>query len=86
MGDNANQNPTLPDYWLANIHTSYAITKNVEIFALVNNLFDKRYALFGTFFDPAGVANAGLPVALTDPRTEVFGQPRAVYGGVRVKF
>lgn len=86
VGDDANQNAKLPGYWLANVHTSYQIAKNVEIFALVNNLFDKRYALFGTFFDPQGVANAGLPIALTDHRTEVFGQPRSIYGGVRVRF
>jgi iron complex outermembrane recepter protein len=86
VGDDANQNAKLPGYWLANVHTSYRLTKNLEIFALVNNLFDKRYALFGTFFDPHGVANAGLPITLTDRRTEVFGPPRSVYGGVRVRF
>jgi iron complex outermembrane receptor protein len=86
VGDDANQNAKLPGYWLTNVHTSYRMTKNVEIFALVNNLFDKRYALFGTFFDPHGVANAGLPLALTDHRTEVLGQPRSFYGGIRVKF
>jgi len=86
VGDDANQNAKLPGYWLANVHTSYQIAKNVEVFALVNNLFDKRYALFGTFFDPQGVANAGLPIALTDRRTEVFGQPRSFYGGARIRF
>jgi iron complex outermembrane receptor protein len=86
VGDDANQNARLPGYWLANVHTSYRIARNVEVWALVNNLFDKRYALFGTFFDPQGVANAGLPITLTDRRTEVFGQPRSVYGGVRVRF
>src|SRR5262249_38997263 len=86
VGDDANQNDKLPGYWLMNLRTSYAITRNVELFALVNNLFDKRYALFGTYFDPGGVANAGLPISLTDPRTEVFGQPRSFYGGLRVTF
>jgi len=86
VGDDGNQNPKLPGYWLVGIHTSYQVTRNVEVFALVNNLFDKQYALFGTFFDPQGVANAGLPVTLTDRRTEVFGQPRSIYGGVRVRF
>src|SRR5262249_20341322 len=86
VGDDANQNPKLAGYWLANLHTSYRIARHVELFALVNNLADKRYAPFGTFFDPRGVANAGLPAALTDHRTEVLGQPRSFYGGVRVKF
>lgn len=86
VGDDANQNAKLPGYWLANLRTSYKLTRNVEVFALVNNLFDKRYALFGTFFDPQGVANAGLSISLTDPRTEVLGQPRSFYGGLRVTF
>jgi iron complex outermembrane receptor protein len=58
----------------------------VQLFGLVNNLFDRRYALFGTYFDPAAVANAGLPVILNDRRTEVPGPPLAIYGGLRVTF
>jgi iron complex outermembrane receptor protein len=86
VGDDANQHGKLPGYWLANVRASYRLTRNVELFALVNNLFDKRYSLFGTFFEPDSVANAGLPIQLSDPRTQVDGQPRSVYGGVRVKF
>jgi iron complex outermembrane receptor protein len=86
VGDDANQNPQLPGYWLANIHTSYMIAKNVEVYGFINNLLDKRYALFGTFFDPASVANVGLPVTLTDHRTEVLGPPRSFYAGLRVKY
>ena len=86
VGDDANQNAKLPGYWVLNVHTSYDFTKNVQIFALANNLLDKRYALFGAFFDPQGVANAGLPIALTDHRTEVFGPPISAYGGIRVRF
>jgi iron complex outermembrane receptor protein len=64
----------------------YQLTENLQIFGLVNNLFNRRYALFGTFFDPQGVANAGLPAVLTDRRTEVPGAPLAVYGGIRLTF
>jgi len=86
VGDDANQNQKLPGYWQVNLHASYQLTKEVQIFGLVNNLFDKRYALFGTYFDPQGVAKAGLPIALTDPRTEVPGQPLSIYGGIRITF
>jgi iron complex outermembrane receptor protein len=86
VGDDANQNEKLPGYWQVSLHASYRISKEVQIFALVNNLFDKRYALFGTYFDPQGVANAGFPIALSDPRTEVLGQPLSIYGGIRVTF
>jgi iron complex outermembrane receptor protein len=86
IGDDANQNPRLSGYWLANLHASYQLTEAVQLFGLLNNAFDKRYALFGTYFAPASVAKAGLPLTLTDRRTEVLGPPLSVYGGVRVIF
>jgi iron complex outermembrane receptor protein len=76
----------LPGYWLVNLHASYQLTKEVQIFGLVNNLFNRRYALFGTYFNPEDVANVGLPVVLTDHRTEVLGPPLAAYGGIRITF
>lgn len=86
VGDDANQNPKLPGYWLVNLHASYQLTKEMQIFGLVNNLFNKRYALFGTFFNPQNVANVAPPILLTDHRTEVPGPPLAIYGGIRVTF
>jgi iron complex outermembrane receptor protein len=86
VGDDANQNPKLPGYWLVNLHASYQVTKEVQIFGLVNNLFNRRYALFGTFFDPQSVANVGLPIVLTNHRTEVLGPPLSIYGGIRITF
>jgi iron complex outermembrane receptor protein len=86
VGDESNQNNELPGYWLVALNTSYQLTENVQIFGIVNNLFDKRYALFGTYFDPQEVRNVGLPVQLTDGHTEVLGAPFAIYGGIRVTF
>ncbi len=85
VGDDANQNPKLPSYAIVNLHTSYQINSNITVFANINNLFDKKYALFGTYFDPEGTSKAGLPILLTDRRTEVPGQPFAIYGGIRMK-
>ena len=70
--------------WL--LHASYQATKKVQFFGLINNLFNRRYALFGTYFDPQSVTNVGLPIVLTDRRTEVLGAPLGVYGGVRITF
>jgi len=50
VGDDANQNPKLPAYVVVNLHTSYQWSKNVTLFAVVNNLFNNKYALFGTYF------------------------------------
>ena len=84
-GDQANQNPKLPAYAVFNLRTTYQIDRNVQLFGLVNNLFNKKYLLFGTYFEPQGVQNAGLGIALTDQRTEVPGQPLSIYVGLRAK-
>jgi iron complex outermembrane receptor protein len=86
LGDDANQNKKLPGYWLLNLHASYQLTKEVQVFVLLNNVFDRRYTLFGTYFNPQAAANVGLPIVLSDHRSEVLGQPLSVYGGIRVIF
>ena len=79
VGDELNQNPKVAPYWVVNLHSSYKITDNVEIFGLVRNLFDQHYNVFGTFFDVTSFPYLGL----TDPRTFVPGIPFAAYMGVR---
>jgi iron complex outermembrane recepter protein len=79
VGDESNQNPKIPAYWVVNLHTSYKVTDNVEVFALVRNLFDQHYYTYGTFFD---VTTAPY-LNLTDPRTFLPGMPFAAYLGVR---
>ena len=83
VGDDANQNEKLPAYWVTNLHTSYDLSKNVRIFGLVNNLFNRTYYPYGTYFDPQSVQNA-MPTALTDQRTLTPGQPLSVYVGLRI--
>jgi iron complex outermembrane receptor protein len=83
IGDDANQNDKLPPYWVANLKTTYQISKNVQLFGLVNNLFNNKYAGYGRYFDLAGVAKA-LPFALTDPRMQTPGQPLSVYLGLKM--
>ena len=41
----------LPGYTRVDLRTSYNITKNFQIYGLVENLFDRRYGLFGTYFN-----------------------------------
>ena len=38
VGDELNQNPKVPPYWVVNLRSSYKITDNVEVFGLVRNL------------------------------------------------
>ena len=75
IGDQSNQNPKLPAYWVVNLHSSYKVTENIEVFGLVRNLFNQHYAVLGTFFDVTSYPYLGL----TDPRTFVPGIPFAGY-------
>jgi len=78
VGDESNKNPKVPAYWTVNLHSSYRISKNIEVFGLVKNLFNRHYYLSGTFFQ-----TDTLPyLNLSDPRTFLPGMPLAVYAGV----
>jgi iron complex outermembrane receptor protein len=85
FGDQSNQNSKLGGYWVVNLHSSYRITDAVEVFAVVDNLFDNKYATFGIFGDInktplPGVANP------SDPRFISVAPPLSAYGGIRVRF
>jgi iron complex outermembrane recepter protein len=82
VGDEANQNPKVPAYWTVNLHTSYKLSKNIEAFGLVRNLFDRHYYVYGTFFETDSFPYLNL----TDPRTFVPGMPLAAYAGLRGTF
>ncbi|VIO74996.1 Vitamin B12 transporter BtuB [Bradyrhizobium ivorense] len=91
IGDDTNQSPKVPAYAVLNLHTSYKITENVEVFGLINNVFNQHYYLGGAFFEPGGFASTtrgvtNLMAQLTDPRTFVPGMPLAAYAGIRAKF
>jgi iron complex outermembrane receptor protein len=84
IGDQANQNVKLADYWVANLHGYYQLTKEVQIYGFVNNLFNRKFATFGTYFDPRVIANA-IPDPPTDHRMVTPAQPLSVYVGLRAK-
>jgi iron complex outermembrane recepter protein len=80
FGDEANHNARLSGYATVNMHTSYDVTKNVQVYGIFNNVLDKRYATYGTYFDTTSVPG------FSDPRTVVPAQPLSAYGGVRIRF
>jgi iron complex outermembrane receptor protein len=85
VGDDANQNPKLSDYWVANLHGSYQLTKELQIYGFINNLFNRKFATFGTFFDPQSTVAVAIPNVLFDHRTVTPAQPLSVYVGMRAK-
>lgn len=80
MGDESNWNPKLPAYAFVNLHTSYDVDKNVQLYGYVNNVFDSKFYTFGTFYETQP------DLGLTNPRMYTPGQPLAVYGGIKLKF
>ena len=91
-GDESNQNEPLPGYAVVNLHSSYHLAENFELFVNVQNLFDERYSTFGTFGDPTGIGVPGIPAGATtnspgvDNRFVSPAAPLSVYGGIRIKF
>ena len=82
VGDDANQNPKMPGYTVFNLRTTYAIGQHVELFAQIQNLFDRRYYTYGTFFETDSFPYLNL----SDPRTFLPGAPRSFYFGARMAF
>ncbi|MEQ1696778.1 MAG: TonB-dependent receptor [Hyphomicrobiaceae bacterium] len=84
-GDEDNKNTKMPGYGTVNLHTSYNVTKNLQFYGLVNNVFDAKYSLGGTYYN-SGDLNDLTGSAFTDNRTVIPGAPLAAYGGVKLKF
>jgi iron complex outermembrane recepter protein len=74
--------PQVPGYAFFGVHTSYQVAKQVQIYGLIQNIFDQRFYTAGSLFDTGQFRNS-LP-NLTDPRTMGPGRPFAIYGGMRI--
>ena len=81
-GDEINLFAKLSPYALVNLRTSYQVTKEFQIYGLVENAFNARPKTFGAFFDPTQVAFANL----SDPRTVSIAPPIAAYIGAKYRF
>ncbi|WFU43416.1 TonB-dependent receptor [Bradyrhizobium sp. CB82] len=87
VGDESNQASKLPSYTVFNLHTSYQVTKTIQVYGKIDNVFDNRYATYGQFFDTTAVpnfTNGGNP--FTDPRSLSPARPRAFYAGLHATF
>ncbi|MCL2713503.1 MAG: TonB-dependent receptor [Alphaproteobacteria bacterium] len=87
VGDESNQASKLPSYAVLNLHTSYDISKSLQVYARIDNVADNRYASYGTFFDRTALPNfANGGAAFTDARSLSPARPRAFYAGMKVTF
>lgn len=91
FGDESNLNKPLGGYYTVNLHTSYDVTPRVQIFGLADNIFNRHYGVFGSFFDTelGNVAASADPALgsdyFTNPRTITPAPPLVLYGGIKVK-
>jgi iron complex outermembrane recepter protein len=68
-----------------NLHTSYKVTPNLQLFGLIENAFNATYYTFGTFSPTSSVFVAQVPGA-TNPRSYSPASPIAGTVGIRVTF
>ncbi len=94
FGDEINSLPQIPGYATVNLRTSYQITKNVQIYGLINNALDYRGATYGTLYPVGstqnqlngaapGVCDAGL-FCSADPRSITIAPPLEAFIGLKV--
>ncbi len=89
-GDENNQDAAgqVPGYAIVNLDTQYQLSGKLEIFARVNNLFDRSYANFGTlgqnvFTGPNNTFDGLNPV---NEQFRGHGAPRGVWIGLRYRW
>nr|WP_238182590.1 TonB-dependent receptor [Methylobacterium trifolii] len=82
-GDESNLNPKLPAYLVLGLNTSYQVTPNLQVFGLITNLTNNKYANFGTFAERGNVVGN---LTINDPRTTTLAQPLSIYAGLRYSF
>ncbi len=68
-----------------NLNTSYQVTKNVQIFGMVQNVLDAKYYIYGTFSPTSSITFLQAP-GTTNTRSYNIAAPIGGFGGVRVTF
>ena len=76
----------VPGYAIVNLDGRYQVGSEVELFARVNNLFDRQYANFGTLGRNAfaGADQRFDPANATREQLHGYGAPRGVWIGMRL--
>ena len=86
-GDESNQNAMLPGYEVVNLHSTYSVTENVQVFFNVQNVLNAKYVTFGQYGNASGVNAPGVLVGGgTNTRFLAPASPLAMVGGIRIRF
>lgn len=92
VGDEANQLAPIPGHAVIGLHSTYDPTPQVELFASIDNLLDRKYGTWGVLSDPTRVGAPGVPANAgpddpgVDNRFLSPGAPFEIFGGIRVRF
>jgi iron complex outermembrane recepter protein len=92
VGDEANLLDPIGGYTVVNLHTEYRPAQHFELFASVDNLFNRKYATWGILSDPTGIGTPGVPINGVTNGPGVNNRflspaaPLEVFGGVRITF
>jgi outer membrane receptor protein involved in Fe transport len=68
-----------------NLHTSYQVTKNLQLYALLQNAFNVTHYTYGTFSPTSSIRIVQVPGA-TNPRSYSPAAPIGVTVGLRETF
>lgn len=85
VGDEGNDQAPTAGFLVVGLRATMAVGGPLRAFASVSNLFDRRYATFGTFSQTGAIALAEAPGA-SDPRAYAPGAPRRWQIGLRAAF
>ena len=90
FGDEINSLPQVPGFATLNLRTSYQFSNTVQIYGMINNALDYRYATYGALYDIGSTVNqvTGSPVpglfSSTDPRSVSLAPPFEAYIGLKI--
>lgn len=79
-GDEANEDKKISHYKVMNLHGRYQATKNLQLFAKVDNVFDSEYNTFGLYGEPDEAPGFDFE----DPRFVGASSPRAGWIGFKL--
>jgi iron complex outermembrane receptor protein len=80
--DEINAFGTLSPYATVNLRTSYQLTKNFQVYGLIDNVTDTRTRNFAIFYNTTAIPFLDM----TNPRQTSLGAPTGFYGGAKVTF
>lgn len=84
-GDEANENEKVDGFALLNLRGVYKLNKTVDLFARIDNVFDKEYETFGIYGESDEVLEDAY-TGMDDHRFVGPGKPRSGVIGIRAKF